>query len=117
MSETQPQLPSISIILCCHNSVARLPETFRHLSEQRIPAGLTWEILVIDNGSTDDTPKLVQEFAASNPRSAVRLAHEPRLGQGYARQRGISEAAHDIILFVDDDNWLGADYLEILAVT
>ena len=110
------QLPSISVILCCHNSVARLPETFRHLSEQRIPAGLAWEILVIDNGSTDDTPKLVQDFAASNPRSAVRLVNEPRLGQGYARQRGISEAANDIVLFVDD-NWLAADYLAILAET
>ena len=86
-------------------------------SALRVPAGLVWEILVIDNGSTDDTPKLVQEFAASNPRSAVRLVNETRLGQGYARQRGISEAAHDIILFVDDDNWLAPDYLGILAET
>jgi glycosyltransferase involved in cell wall biosynthesis len=118
MTEIQPQvLPSISMVLCCHNSIARLPETFRHLSEQRVPAGLTWEILVIDNASTDGTPELVHEFSTQHPQLAVRLVIEPQLGQGYARQRGIAEAAHDVILFVDDDNWLAADYLGILAET
>jgi glycosyltransferase involved in cell wall biosynthesis len=110
-------LPSISVVLCCHNSAERLPETLRHLSEQRIPAGLTWEILVIDNASNDGTPQLVQEFASRHSQLTVRLIHESRLGQGHARQRGMSEAAHDVILFVDDDNWLAADYVAILAET
>ena len=60
---------------------------------------------------------MVREFARHYPRLAVRLVEEPRLGQGYARQRGISEAEHDVILFVDDDNWLAADYLRILSET
>jgi glycosyltransferase involved in cell wall biosynthesis len=117
MSEIQPQLPSISIILCCHNSVARLPATLGHISELRVPAGLVWEILVIDNASTDDTPKLVHEFADRNPRLPVRLVIESRLGAAFARQRGMSEAALEVILFVDDDNWLAEDYLAILAET
>jgi len=110
-------LPSISVVLCCHNSAERLPETLRHLSEQRVPAGLVWEILVIDNASTDDTPKLVQEFSTRHPQFAVRLVNEPRLGGAFARQRGVSEALYETILFVDDDNWLAADYLTILAET
>jgi glycosyltransferase involved in cell wall biosynthesis len=121
MSETHPQsgdlFPTISIVLCCHNSAERLPETLRHLSEQRAPAGLKWEILVIDNASTDETPKLVEEFSNRNSQLAVRLVNEPRLGAGHARQRGISAAEHDVILFVDDDNWLAADYLSILSET
>ena len=110
-------LPSISVVLCCYNSAERLPETLRHLSEQRVPAGLTWEILVIDNASTDDTPQLVQEFSTQHSQLSVRLIHEPQLGAGHARQRGMSEAAHKVILFVDDDNWLASDYLAILAET
>jgi glycosyltransferase involved in cell wall biosynthesis len=122
MNEIQSQsgtarLPSISIVLCCHNSAERLPETLRYLSRQGVPDGLVWEILVIDNASTDRTPELVREFSGRHPELAVRLVDEPRLGQGYARQRGISEAGHDAILFVDDDNWLEADYLAILAET
>lgn len=120
MSETpqRPGIPaSISVVLCCHNSAERLPETLRHLSEQRVPEDLTWEILVIDNASTDDTQKQVEEFSARYPQLAVRVVNEPRLGQGYARQRGVSEAAYDTILFVDDDNWLESDYVAILAET
>ena len=47
----------------------------------------------------------------------VRVVNEERLGQTYARQRGIVEALHEIILFVDDDNWLAPDYLDALAQT
>ncbi len=109
-------LPSISVVLCCHNSAERLPETLRHLSEQRVPAGLTWEILVIDNASTDNTPQLVQEFSTQHSQLSVRLITN-QVGTGHARQRGMSEAAHDVILFVDDDNWLASDYVSILAET
>jgi glycosyltransferase involved in cell wall biosynthesis len=112
-----PTLPSISVVLCCHNSAERLPETIRHLSEQRIPSGLALEVLVIDNASTDNTPKLVEEFSVRYPQLSVRLVEEGRLGQGYARQRGISEAVYETILFVDDDNWLAPDYLAMLAET
>ncbi len=110
-------LPSISVVLCCHNSAERLPETLRHLSEQRVPDGLTWEILVIDNASTDDTPQLVHEFSEHNSQLTVRLVRESRLGQAYARERGVSEAVYDTLLFVDDDNWLASDYLSIVAET
>jgi glycosyltransferase involved in cell wall biosynthesis len=110
-------LPSISVVLCCHNSANRLPETLEHIALLKIPPGLQWEILVIDNASSDHTPRVVHEFLIEYPHLAVRVVHEPQLGQAYARLRGVSEAVHDTILFVDDDNWLEADYLGILAET
>ncbi len=117
VSQMSQALPSISLVLCCHNSSKRLPETLRHIAALDVPPGLQWEVLAIDNGSTDDTPRLVCEFSAQCPHLAVRLVSEPQLGQAYARQRGVSEAIYDTILFVDDDNWLEPDYLVILAET
>jgi glycosyltransferase involved in cell wall biosynthesis len=120
LNEDQPSarnLPPISVVICCHNSAARLPETLRHLALQRIPPGLSWEILVIDNGSTDNTSSVIDAFASEHPDLRVRVVGEPRLGQAVARQRGIVEAANEIILFVDDDNWLAAEYVAVVAET
>lgn len=109
------RLPSISVVVCCHNSAARLPETLRHLGEQQVSQDFIWEIVIIDNASTDETTGVVNEFSIRHPALAVRLVNEPRLGTGYARQRGIAQARYGIILFVDDDNWLAPDYLSVVA--
>lgn len=114
---TGDAFPSISVVLCCHNSAKRLPETLGHLARQQAQSGLIWEILVIDNASTDDTCVTVHQFATQYPTLPIRVVNEARLGQTYARQRGIVEALHEIILFVDDDNWLAPDYLAVLAET
>ncbi len=112
---SQPSYPSISVVICCHNSAARLPETLRHLAQQQVPSGLEWEIVVIDNASTDETLNVVHQFSIQYSGIVVRLVSEPRLGTGYARQRGIAEALREIVLFVDDDNWLAPDYLHLTA--
>ncbi|MBZ5608735.1 MAG: glycosyltransferase [Acidobacteriia bacterium] len=113
----QRQLPSISVVICCHNSASRLPETLRHLAAQQQLDGLDWAILVIDNASTDGTTTVCSEFAVAHPRLSIRCVLESRLGQAYARLRGLMEARGDVILFVDDDNWLDPDYLAIVAHT
>jgi len=117
IDQVSAALPSVSVVLCCHNSATRLPQTLRHLAAQQVPPGLQWELLVIDNASTDDTRRLVDEFSSQYPRLALRLVSEPRLGQAYARQRGMAEALCDTILFVDDDNWLAPNYVALVANT
>lgn len=114
-SQAARRFPSVSVVICCHNSAVRLPETLRHLAEQQTCGELTWEILVVDNASSDETIKVVKEFSAQHPRLALRVINEPQLGTAYARQRGVAEARHEIILFVDDDNWLASDYLNVLV--
>jgi glycosyltransferase involved in cell wall biosynthesis len=109
------RFPSVSVVICCHNSATRLPVTLRHLAEQRGCDELTWELLLVDNASTDGTVSLVQQFASEHPDLPVRIVSEPRLGTGYARQRGLEEARQEIILFVDDDNWLAPDYVRLVA--
>ena len=111
------QLPSICVVICCHNSETRIATTLRHLAEQQVPSELIWEILIIDNASTDGTVQAVERFSAQHRELSVRVVSEPQLGNGYARQRGIREAGLDCMLFVDDDNWLAPNYLKLLAET
>src|SRR5690606_12868236 len=72
-----------------------------------------WELLIIDNCST--TP--VSEFIDIPWHPNVRYIREETLGSAHARIRGINESKNELILFVDDDNCLNHDYLEIAKRT
>jgi glycosyltransferase involved in cell wall biosynthesis len=106
----------VTVLVCCHNASARLPETLRHLAAQRVRPGLAWEILVVDNASTDGTAEtaesLWQKLGAAAP---LRIVREPQLGNMAGRMTGIRDAKHEYVLFCDDDNWLSADYVQIAA--
>ena len=91
----------ISVVVCTHNRGEMLLRTLDDLS--RLSAGPTGlEILVVDNGSTDDTRDRVATRSRAGPHP-LRYIREDRLGQSHARNRGIREAAGDWILFTDDD--------------
>ena len=109
-------MASVSVVLCCHNSVQRLPSTLRHLAAVNVPPGLDWEVVVVDNASTDDTaacaPNLWAQAGAPAP---LQVVPEPRQGLNYARWAGIRAAQGDIVSFVDDDNWVDARWLAVLA--
>jgi glycosyltransferase involved in cell wall biosynthesis len=106
----------VSVIICCHNSAKRLPETLRHLAAQHVPEGLRWEVVVIDNASTDSTAETAARCWPENSPAPLRIVQEPRLGIGNARFRSFSEARHEIISFVDDDNWVGPHWVENIAI-
>ena len=111
----QNSLPGISVIVCCYNSVYRLPETLAHLARQNIPDQLKWELLIIDNASTDqtaETARIIWEELKQEV-GILRILHESRPGQQYARLRGVKESQYDLIIFCDDDNWLDPEYLNL----
>ena len=117
---TAPELdtaPMISVVICCHNSAKRLPDTLLHLSRQKVPADLQWETVVVDNASTDETMAAAQRFAEHHPGLNIRIVREMELGQTYARLRGLREMRGNIVLFVDDDNWLDSEYVAMVADT
>jgi glycosyltransferase involved in cell wall biosynthesis len=99
----------LSVIICCHNGASRLPETLTHLKLQQSPAA-SWEVLLIDNGSTDDTAKVALSCWADGP-APFRVVREAKLGLQHARARGLREAECEFLGFVDDDNWVAPDWV------
>ena len=105
----------ISVVICCHNSAKRLPETLAHLARQEVASEVPWEVVVVDNASTDDTARVAEALWPDDAPAPLRVVQEAEPGTGHARRRGIVEARYDIIGFVDDDNWLAPDWVERAA--
>jgi glycosyltransferase involved in cell wall biosynthesis len=91
----------VSIIICTCNRAAFLRETLAALGELHVPSEYSCEVLLLDNASTDDTARVVQECAL--PNMALRYILEPQRGKCRALNRGLEAAGGDIILFTDDD--------------
>lgn len=102
----------ITVALCTHNHADRLVRTLNDLGQIAMPSR-PWEILVVDNASTDETPGLLADAAWQPPGIPVRIVYEEKLGLSNARNRAIKEAQGKYLLFVDDDEtpdpqWLAA---------
>lgn len=105
---------NISVIICCYNSAPRLPQTLKHLAEQQVPQDLNWEVIVVDNNSTDHTAELAKDLWAQYGSPVnLKVVPEREPGLSNARKKGVCEAKGEIIVFCDDDNWLASNYLNI----
>ena len=99
----------VSVVICAHNAAARLPTTLDHLRRQEGAQDIPWEVVLVDNGSSDGTAAVARELWDGPV--PLRVIGEPRLGQVHARIRGMTEAHYDLISFVDDDNWVASDWI------
>ena len=107
-------MSGVSIVICCHNSRERLGETLRHLAGQIVPETVPWEVIVVDNGSTDDTAAVAEKTWPVTT-APLRVVRELKLGLSYARACGMREARYDFISLVDDDNRVGHDWVRLVA--
>jgi glycosyltransferase involved in cell wall biosynthesis len=101
-------------IVCTYNRAHQLPRCLGALAGQKGTEGIEWEVLVVDNNSTDDTPGTVQRLAQELP-ITIRYTREAQQGLNYARNTGIRESAGTHFAYVDDDiaaspAWLAALY-------
>ena len=103
----------ISVIVCCYNSAARLPETLKHLAMQLVPGNISWEVIIVDNASTDSTSEIAENEwqKYDQPSEKLRIVNEKEPGLSYARQKGAQEASYKYLIFCDDDNWLNSSYI------
>ncbi len=100
----------ISVVICTRNRAALLAGALESVCGQTLsPEG--FEIVVVDNGSTDDTPAVVARFAARHPN--VRGTAEPLAGLSHARNRGWREAAGEYVGFLDDDGEAPPEWLSV----
>jgi len=100
-----------SIIICTYNGSKRIKQTFESLMLMILPPELQWEIIVVDNNSSDNTRDVILDFKRSS-RLNVQYLFESRQGLAHARNKGVTEANGDIVVFTDDDcivdkHWLG----------
>ncbi|HEY1251848.1 MAG TPA: glycosyltransferase [Thermoanaerobaculia bacterium] len=92
----------LSVVVATWNRARLLADTLEALGAQEVGGAFAWEIVLIDNNSSDATAQVVDSFAA---RSAVpvRRVFEPAQGLSHARNRGLREARGSILAFCDDD--------------
>jgi glucosyl-dolichyl phosphate glucuronosyltransferase len=104
------ETPAISVVLPTRNRAGLLRDALTSLLAQRTGGAFSYEIVVVDNGSSDATPAVVQA-AASSSRVPIRPLFEPRPGASTARNAGVAAAQGRWVAFIDDDevaepNWL-----------
>lgn len=106
---SRPDLCSATVLICTYNRAALLDKTLRSLSE--LKTRRPWNIVVVDNNSSDGTREVVESFAR---RSAVHVEYifEARQGKSYALNTGIDASAGELIVFTDDDVEVGSGWLE-----
>jgi glycosyltransferase involved in cell wall biosynthesis len=100
---------SVGIIICTCNRASDLRQTLESVCKVHVPAGMSAEVLVVDNAPGGPTAEVVREFRSARIR--VRYVPEARRGKGYAYNSGMAASPADIFLFTDDDvrvpeNWI-----------
>lgn len=112
MNKVHRENNGVSVILCCYNSIERLQPTLEALAKQQKVDGIRWEVVLVDNASTDGTAAFARRVWAQllNP-THLYLIHEARPGLGHARSKGIAAARFNTLVFCDDDNWLHPQFV------
>jgi glycosyltransferase involved in cell wall biosynthesis len=100
---------TLSLVICTRDRAAKLKRCLRRVGE--IKSAVKWELVVVNNGSHDDTAEVIDDFAqlASFPVSQV---YEALPGNGRGRNAGLTLAHGDIVAFSDDDCYPSPDYVD-----
>jgi len=107
---------SASIIICTFNRSSSLVETLESITQLDVPVGVDWEVLVVDNNSTDDTREAVARFIQAGHKN-IRYLFESKQGKAYALNHAINNAHGEILAFTDDDALLGRQWLQLILDT
>lgn len=102
--------PSLSVIICTRDRSQSLYRALQSLTQCTVPEHLFWQVVVVDNGSSDDTQCVIARFAERLP---LKVVVESTAGLSAARNTGVREAEGDWLVWIDDDvivarNWLAA---------
>ena len=99
----------LSIIIPVYNSEKYLEECLISIVNQSLK---DFEIICVNDGSTDNSLKILEKFGAQDSR--IRIINQQNQGQGYARNAGLEAAAGDYVGFIDSDDYISPDFYEKL---
>ncbi len=105
-----------TIAIPTYNGAKRLPQVLDKLRSQTDIEQVSWEVIVVDNNSTDNTAEIVQQYQQNWLSNVpLRYCFEPQQGAAFARKRAIEESVSPLVGFLDDDtiprlDWVVAAY-------
>ncbi len=100
----------LSLVIPTHNRAEQLLVALRSVVRQSADPA-SWECVVVNNASTDDTEERFAAFAAEHAGINLRMVFEPEPGVSHARNRGLSEARADLLAWIDDDERIGEHFI------
>jgi glycosyltransferase involved in cell wall biosynthesis len=107
-----PRAAGVSLIVCTRNRAAQLGPCLEALSGLRHSG--PWELILVDNGSTDGTDAVLKAFVATAPVPAC-YVFEPVAGLARARNTGVAAASGEVVAFTDDDCYVAPDLIDQVA--
>ncbi|SCH85682.1 glycosyltransferase family 2 protein [uncultured Bacteroides sp.] len=99
--------PKHSIIVPAYNTGNAIRQCIDSVLKQTYP---NWELIIVDDGSKDNTSEIIDEYAKNDNR--IKVFHIPNEGVSYARNVGLAAAQGEYVMFVDSDDWIELDYLQ-----
>jgi len=103
--------PQISVVICTYNRDRSVERALASLTQQTLAAD-QFEIIVVDNKSTDSTAQVVEAFINRHTQFSIRYFYEPSPGVSNARNAGIEKARAPFITYMDDDAYAESSFLE-----
>ena len=100
--------PLVSIIMATYNRAELLP---RAVESVLLQAWHNWELLIVDDGSVDETPALIEDFARLDGR--IRGFRQGNAGPAQSRNRGLREHSGDLVSVLDSDDAYAVDHLSL----
>jgi glycosyltransferase involved in cell wall biosynthesis len=110
VTQKRPQV-LLSVVICTYNRSSILPICLRALLQNTATG--SWEVIVVDNNSTDSTREVFESFVAESGESTLKYVFEPKVGLSNARNRGWKEASGEYVGYLDDDGRPPRDWLTI----
>lgn len=103
---------SLSVVLPAFNEEANIAATVEAAVSCLQPLGITWEIIVVNDGSSDSTRSVTEGLIQLYPTNLRLVSHEKNLGYGAALKSGFQAASHDLVFFTDSDGQFDFGQLE-----
>lgn len=101
---------TVSVIMPCYNAAPHLPASVGSLQAQTRP---NWELVIVDDGSTDDSWQVLKKLAHADPR--IRVFQQPNAGAAAARNHALREARGAYTAFLDSDDTWHPEFLEAMT--